>query len=97
MLRQDNRITKCLPSTPKHGAAVANSEPLHTRRASVLSIASSGIRGCLDTRSPELSVQACGLCHSDSLTKEGHWPGIPSPEPAAGPDHFKRSARPRDL
>src|ERR1700731_3912895 len=24
-------------------------------------------------------VQACGLCHSDSLTKEGHWPGIRYP------------------
>jgi D-arabinose 1-dehydrogenase-like Zn-dependent alcohol dehydrogenase len=21
-------------------------------------------------------VQACGICHSDSLTKEGLWPGI---------------------
>jgi alcohol dehydrogenase/propanol-preferring alcohol dehydrogenase len=24
-------------------------------------------------------VQACGLCHSDVLTKEGHWPGIVYP------------------
>jgi alcohol dehydrogenase/propanol-preferring alcohol dehydrogenase len=24
-------------------------------------------------------VQACGSCHSDSLTKEGHWPGIQFP------------------
>jgi len=23
-----------------------------------------------------IKVQACGICHSDSLTKEGHWPGI---------------------
>ncbi len=24
-------------------------------------------------------VQACGICHSDSFTKEGHWPGIQYP------------------
>ena len=24
-------------------------------------------------------VQACGICHSDALTKEGHWPGIEYP------------------
>jgi len=24
-------------------------------------------------------VQACGICHSDSLVKEGHWPGIAYP------------------
>jgi D-arabinose 1-dehydrogenase-like Zn-dependent alcohol dehydrogenase len=23
-----------------------------------------------------VKVEACGVCHSDSLTKEGHWPGI---------------------
>ncbi|MBY0514384.1 MAG: alcohol dehydrogenase catalytic domain-containing protein [Gemmataceae bacterium] len=22
---------------------------------------------------------ACGICHSDALTKEGHWPGIAFP------------------
>jgi D-arabinose 1-dehydrogenase-like Zn-dependent alcohol dehydrogenase len=26
-----------------------------------------------------VKVQACGVCHSDSLTKEGHWPGIVYP------------------
>jgi Zn-dependent alcohol dehydrogenases len=26
-----------------------------------------------------IRVQACGVCHSDSLTKEGHWPGIQYP------------------
>ncbi len=26
-----------------------------------------------------VKVQACGICHSDSLTKEGHWPGIVYP------------------
>jgi D-arabinose 1-dehydrogenase-like Zn-dependent alcohol dehydrogenase len=26
-----------------------------------------------------LKVQACGICHSDTLTKEGHWPGIQFP------------------
>lgn len=26
-----------------------------------------------------IKVQACGVCHSDSLTKEGHWPGIEYP------------------
>lgn len=26
-----------------------------------------------------IRVQACGICHSDSLTKENHWPGITYP------------------
>lgn len=26
-----------------------------------------------------IKIQACGICHSDSLTKEGHWPGIQFP------------------
>jgi D-arabinose 1-dehydrogenase-like Zn-dependent alcohol dehydrogenase len=26
-----------------------------------------------------IKVQACGVCHSDSLVKEGHWPGIAYP------------------
>jgi D-arabinose 1-dehydrogenase-like Zn-dependent alcohol dehydrogenase len=26
-----------------------------------------------------VKVQACGICHSDSLTKEGYWPGIQYP------------------
>ena len=26
-----------------------------------------------------VKVQACGICHSDTLTKEGHWPGIEFP------------------
>ncbi|HEX3543237.1 MAG TPA: alcohol dehydrogenase catalytic domain-containing protein, partial [Candidatus Acidoferrum sp.] len=26
-----------------------------------------------------IRVQACGICHSDSLTKEGAWPGIKYP------------------
>lgn len=26
-----------------------------------------------------IRVQACGVCHSDELTKEGHWPGIQYP------------------
>ena len=26
-----------------------------------------------------VKVQACGVCHSDSLTKEGYWPGIQYP------------------
>src|ERR1700736_5072616 len=26
-----------------------------------------------------IKVQACGICHSDLLTKEGHWPGIHYP------------------
>src|SRR5437588_12785642 len=26
-----------------------------------------------------IKVQACGICHSDSLVKEGHWPGIAYP------------------
>ena len=30
-------------------------------------------------REVRVKVQACGLCHSDSLTKEGHFPGITYP------------------
>ena len=26
-----------------------------------------------------IKVQACGICHSDSITKEGHLPGIQYP------------------
>src|SRR5215468_5151067 len=26
-----------------------------------------------------IRVQACGVCHSDSLVKEGHWPGLQYP------------------
>src|SRR5882724_5542284 len=26
-----------------------------------------------------IKVQACGVCHSDSLTKEGSWPGLQYP------------------
>jgi len=26
-----------------------------------------------------VKVDACGVCHSDSLVKEGHWPGIQYP------------------
>ncbi|HEV7500146.1 MAG TPA: alcohol dehydrogenase catalytic domain-containing protein, partial [Vicinamibacteria bacterium] len=26
-----------------------------------------------------VKVEACGVCHSDSFTKEGHWPGIAYP------------------
>src|SRR5437588_11896596 len=26
-----------------------------------------------------IKVQACGICHSDSLVKEGYWPGIQYP------------------
>jgi D-arabinose 1-dehydrogenase-like Zn-dependent alcohol dehydrogenase len=26
-----------------------------------------------------LRVQACGICHSDSMAKEGHWPGVVYP------------------
>jgi D-arabinose 1-dehydrogenase-like Zn-dependent alcohol dehydrogenase len=26
-----------------------------------------------------IKIQACGICHSDSLVKEGHWPGIQYP------------------
>ena len=26
-----------------------------------------------------MRVQACGVCHSDSLTKEGMWPGLQFP------------------
>lgn len=30
-------------------------------------------------RQVRIKVQACGLCHSDALTKEGHWPGMQYP------------------
>src|SRR6202162_2028307 len=26
-----------------------------------------------------IKVEACGICHSDALVKEGHWPGIQYP------------------
>jgi D-arabinose 1-dehydrogenase-like Zn-dependent alcohol dehydrogenase len=26
-----------------------------------------------------IKVQACGICHSDMLLKEGHWPGVEYP------------------
>ena len=26
-----------------------------------------------------VKVEACGVCHSDSLAKEGHWPGVSGP------------------
>src|SRR5438046_2799077 len=29
--------------------------------------------------SVRIRVQACGICHSDSVTKEGHYPGIQYP------------------
>lgn len=29
--------------------------------------------------SVRIKVEACGICHSDSLVKEGHWPGIKYP------------------
>jgi alcohol dehydrogenase/propanol-preferring alcohol dehydrogenase len=32
-----------------------------------------------EPRQIRVKVQACGVCHSDSLTKEGHWPGIVYP------------------
>jgi D-arabinose 1-dehydrogenase-like Zn-dependent alcohol dehydrogenase len=31
------------------------------------------------TGTVRIKVQACGICHSDSLTKEGHFPGIEYP------------------
>ena len=37
-----------------------------------------GVRGP-GPRQVRVRVEACGLCHSDSLTKEGHWPGITYP------------------
>jgi D-arabinose 1-dehydrogenase-like Zn-dependent alcohol dehydrogenase len=30
-------------------------------------------------RQVRVKVQACGVCHSDALVKEGHWPGISYP------------------
>ena len=29
-----------------------------------------------------IKVEACGVCHSDSMTKEGLWPGIAYPRVA---------------
>jgi D-arabinose 1-dehydrogenase-like Zn-dependent alcohol dehydrogenase len=31
-------------------------------------------------RQVRVRVQACGICHSDSLAKEGHWPGVEYPK-----------------
>src|SRR5438876_10679696 len=32
-----------------------------------------------DVGQVRIKVQACGVCHSDVLTKEGEWPGIQYP------------------
>ena len=32
-----------------------------------------------DAGQVRIQVQACGVCHSDSFTKEGVWPGIQYP------------------
>ncbi|MGH9726514.1 MAG: alcohol dehydrogenase [Candidatus Acidiferrales bacterium] len=32
-----------------------------------------------EARQVRIKVQACGVCHSDVLTKEGYWPGIQFP------------------
>ena len=32
-----------------------------------------------DARQVRIKVQACGVCHSDALTKDGSWPGIQYP------------------
>ena len=52
-----------------------------------------------------IRVQACGICHSDALTKEGGWPGIKYPrvpghevagvidELGAGVDGWKKGQR----
>lgn len=32
-----------------------------------------------DAGQVRIKVQACGICHSDMLTKEGAWPGIQYP------------------
>src|ERR1700740_645306 len=32
-----------------------------------------------DAGQVRIKVQACGVCHSDELTKEGQWPGIQYP------------------
>jgi D-arabinose 1-dehydrogenase-like Zn-dependent alcohol dehydrogenase len=31
------------------------------------------------SRQVRIKVEACGICHSDALVKEGHWPGIQYP------------------
>src|SRR5579871_5371679 len=31
------------------------------------------------SREVRVRVEACGLCHSDVLVKEGHWPGLKYP------------------
>jgi len=33
-----------------------------------------------------IKVEACGICHSDALIKEGHWPGIQYPRVPGTPD-----------
>jgi D-arabinose 1-dehydrogenase-like Zn-dependent alcohol dehydrogenase len=35
-----------------------------------------------DAGQVRIKVQACGVCHSDVLTKEGLWPGIQYPRVA---------------
>jgi D-arabinose 1-dehydrogenase-like Zn-dependent alcohol dehydrogenase len=40
-----------------------------------------------------IKVQACGVCHSDALTKEGAWPGIQYPRdfPQEAPVAFAKA------
>ena len=45
-----------------------------------------------------IKVQACGVCHSDVLTKESSWPGIPFPRvpgPEVGGIIDERGAAPK--
>ena len=58
-----------------------------------------------DTRQVRIKVQACGVCHSDVLTKDGFWPGIQYPrvpghevvgiidEPGAGVSEWTKGQR----
>ncbi len=38
--------------------------------------------------SVRVKVEACGVCHSDSFTKEGTWPGIKYPRVAQDARRF---------
>ena len=35
--------------------------------------------GAMDQPAVRVKVEACGVCHSDAMTKTGAWPGIQYP------------------
>jgi D-arabinose 1-dehydrogenase-like Zn-dependent alcohol dehydrogenase len=56
------------------------------KKMRAVQVTSPGVLETVEREIPEpgrgyvrIKVQACGICHSDVLTKEGHWPGLQLP------------------